>query len=347
MQSVEFIATNRRPDLFQQDPSFIYRCENLAHSLRLHDWQTRLLHMKYLSARDSGQTVVFHRPKISPGLSWQIWRLRNRGIRLIADFDDLVFDPDYAQYSPAVLNSILPLHKARQAFSASRKALERFDLITVSTQPLLDHVQRLATGKHVIIIPNAVHHSWLDIPATPPNDGVNKIITYFPGTRSHDRDFAMIAPVLERFLDKYPDSRLQITGHLNQTISARQGQVIQTPRVPFSDYINPLRTGWVNLAPLEPTPFNHCKSALKILEAGYWGIPTVCSPGPDIERFVNAGALLASTGEEWFDVLEKLIDRQFYQACTAQLRQRVLAIADPGVQAEIFIRKVCNNRKVL
>jgi hypothetical protein len=61
------------------------------------------------------------------------------------------------------------------------------------------------------------------------------------------------------------------------------------PRVPFSDYVNHLKLGWVNLAPLEITPSNHCKSALKVLEAGYWGIPSVYSPYPDVERFVDAG----------------------------------------------------------
>ena len=339
MQAIDFIATNRRADLFQRDPSFAYRCDSLARTLGSQGWPTRTRHIKNLSVRNSGETVFFHRPKATPRLLWLSWRLRKRGIRLIADFDDLVFDPDYAQYSPAVLNGILPLHKVKRAFTSSRKALDLFDVITVSTQPLLEHVQRLVPGKQVFVLPNAVHHSWLD-DALPPADNFDgKTITYFPGTRSHDRDFRMIAPVIERFLDQYPDTRLQITGHLNQAIQARQGQVTQTPRVPFADYINHLRTGWVNLAPLEVTPFNHCKSALKVLEAGYWGIPSISSPNPDFERFANAGAMLASTEEQWFDALVKLRDREFYKAHTAQLRERVLELADPGRRAKRFIKE--------
>ena len=341
MQAIDFIATNRRADLFQRDPSFVYRCDNLARTLGSQGWQTRTIHIKTLSVRDSGQTLVFHRPKASPRLSWLTWRLRKHGVRLIADFDDLVFDPDYAQYSPAVLNGVLALHKMERAFSASRKALELFDVITVSTQPLLEHVQRLVPGKQVFVLPNAVHHSWLDN-ALPPADNFDaKTITYFPGTRSHDCDFRMIAAVIERFLDQYPDTRLQITGHLNQDIKARQGQVTQTPRVPFSDYIEYLRTGWVNLAPLEVTPFNHCKSALKVLEAGYWGIPSISSLNPDFERFANAGTMLASTEGQWFDALVKLRDREFYKTHTTQLRERVLELAGPEQQAEQFINHVC------
>ncbi len=339
MQAIDFIATNRRADLFQRDPSFAYRCDSLARTLNSQGWKTRTRHIKSLSVRNSGETVFFHRPKASPRLLWLSWRLRKRGIRLIADFDDLVFDPDYAQYSPAVLNGILPLHKVKRAFSSSRKALDLFDVITVSTQPLLEHVQRLAPGKQVFVLPNAVPQSWLDDALPPANNFDGKTITYFPGTRSHDCDFRMIAPVIERFLDQYPDTRLHITGHLNQTIRARQGQVALTPRVPFADYINHLRTGWVNLAPLEATPFNHCKSALKVLEAGYWGIPSISSPNPDFERFTNAGAMLASTEQQWFDALVKLRDREFYKAHTAQLRERVLELADPERRAEQFIKE--------
>ncbi len=337
MSAVSFIATNRRPELFHQDPSFIYRCDNLARALGSQGWQTRTVHIKNLTVKNTEHCAVFHRPRTSPGLSWLTWRLRRRGIRLIADFDDLVFDPDYARYSPAVLNNILPLHKVKRTYSASRKALGLFDVITVSTQPLLEHVRRLVPDKQVHVLPNAVHYSWIGNSSVPNDNFDSRIITYFPGTRSHDRDFGMIAPVMERFLEKYPDTRLRITGHLNQRIRARDGQVEQMPRVPFSDYVNHLKLGWVNLAPLETTPFNYCKSALKVLEAGYWGIPSVCSPNPDVERFANAGALVASTEQEWFDVLEKLRERKHDQAETENLRNRVLTLGDPEEQAERFI----------
>ena len=33
------------------------------------------------------------------------------------------------------------------------------------------------------------------------------------------------------------------------------------------------------------------------MEASCWGIPTICSPNADNERFVNAGALIADTPE--------------------------------------------------
>ena len=34
---------------------------------------------------------------------------------------------------------------------------------------------------------------------------------------------------------------------------------------------------WVVMAPLEDTQFNRCKSALKLLETGVWGVPLIAT----------------------------------------------------------------------
>jgi glycosyltransferase involved in cell wall biosynthesis len=153
-------------------------------------------------------------------------------------------------------------------------------------------------------------------------------------------DFQQIASTLERFLDAHPETRLQITGHLNHGMRAREGQVVHSPRVPFAKYAERVRCGWVNLCPLEPSPFNACKSAIKVIEAGYWNIPTICSPNPDCERFLGAGAIVASTAQEWFDALESLLDDVEYSDRTDKLRERTLALADADVQAKALLQLV-------
>jgi hypothetical protein len=107
--------------------------------------------------------------------------------------------------------------------------------------------------------------------------------------------------------------------------------------VDFADYAAQVRRGWVSLAPLEDTPFNRCKSALKVIEAGWWGIPTVCSPVPDMARFGAAGALPVAGDMTWQETIERLLDPAVYQAETAQLRERILALADPALMAEAFL----------
>jgi hypothetical protein len=340
MISITFFATNRRPGLSLQDPSFRYRCENLAQALQARGWQTRLVHARRLAIRAVGQFAVFHRPALSPRLGWLLWRLRRRGVTLVADFDDLVFDPNLAEFSPAVLNGILPLHKVQRAFAAALRAMERFDVITVSTQPLREHVERLLPGKPVAVVPNAVHHSWLTQTPDAQDNGRRKIITYFPGTRSHDRDFQLIVPVLERVLAQNPQVQLHITGRLRCALQAAPDRLVLNERVAFAEYGPRVQRGWINLAPLEDTPFNRCKSALKVIEAGFWGIPTVCSPEPDAERFSEAGAVIAATQTEWYDKLESLLQPDNYHSATTRLRERVLGLADPAGMADAFLAAV-------
>lgn len=335
--TIDFIATNRRSDLFLHDPSFRYRCENLALALQDKGWKTRLMHVRRLASGNTGRLALFHRPTASPRLSWLLWRLRRRGVTLLADYDDLVFDPEFAEYSPAVLNGILPLATVRRAFAAAYRVLDTFDVITVSTQPLREHVQALLPEKRVAVVPNAVHHGWLAT-AMPEHDATgHKLITYFPGTRSHDRDFRLIVPVLEQMLARQPRLRLHITGQLHCTLRAAPGQLVLRERVAFADYAARVQRGWLNLAPLEDTPFNRCKSALKVIEAGFWGIPTLCSPMPDMLRMRAAGARPAEDMAAWQDALEQLLDPDVYRSETARLRERVLALADPALMADAFL----------
>jgi glycosyltransferase involved in cell wall biosynthesis len=119
--------------------------------------------------------------------------------------------------------------------------------------------------------------------------------------------------------------------------------VVAREKVPFEQYHERVREGRVNLAPLEDSPFNRCKSALKILEAGFFGIPTVCSDFPDARRFVGAGAHIASSSEEWRLYLEKLLfDEEFYRSATHGLRERVLELAHPEQMAQKWLEFLKN-----
>ena len=165
-----------------------------------------------------------------------------------------------------------------------------------------------------------------------------RIITYFPGTRSHARDFAEIAQPLSNILQSNTDIKLQITGPLEYKINVSPAQSIHYDRVPFSEYNTLVKNGWINLAPLEINPFTRCKSAIKIIEAGYWGIPTICSANPDNMRFIGVGALLSSTPQEWIANIERLYDPLEYQRLTHELKQRILTLANVDNQSQRLIQ---------
>jgi glycosyltransferase involved in cell wall biosynthesis len=337
-----FVACNRNPALFQHDASYIYRCDNLSRALREGGHQVSLLHLTEFPFRHRFDVVVFHRPCYSLRLRLALAAARRRGAVAIADVDDLIFDDEFVEYSPAVRNSLLPLGAVRRQFSAHRRALALFDHITVSTEPLADLARRQFAAAQVVVIPNAVHHQWRSCTASSSASDSYKVITYLPGTRSHDRDFAQAAPALAELLARYPEVRLQVTGPLDFDLPARPGQVVRQHKVPFDAYHTHVQAAWVNLAPLEGTPFTRCKSALKVMEAGYWGIPTVSTPIPDVLRFTEAGAVPAVAPEAWLERLEELLDPLHYQAMTQDLRARVLALADVDAMAERLLTFVAS-----
>lgn len=324
-----FVACNRNAARFRDDPSFVYRCENIAAALQEEGHKVSLFHVSRFPLGLRFDAVIFHRPKQTVRLLLTLYFLKNyRQSVLVADFDDLIFDPLLAEYSPGVINGLISIKTTRKYFQAHRLALAHFNLITVSTEPLAELIGTSFPSARVELLPNSIHFVWRKNKISIPQPQKKLVITYFPGTRSHDRDFAHIAEPLSRFLRKHPESRLQLTGPLQFDLSARAGQISHREKVSFDKYPAQFCDSWVNLSPLETTPFNRCKSALKVLEAGFWGVPTICSPFPDAERFSDAGALMADTTDEWFEHLESLLDLNHYRCVTENLRERVLKVAD-------------------
>lgn len=343
---VALLASNKKPQGFQQDPAYIYRCENLGHALRAKGLEVDLGHGLAWRMPRTLDCAVVHRPRVSYGMWRLVRRLRRAGAKLVADIDDLVFDEALAHFSPAVRNGRVPLWRQRRLFREHRAAIRWFDHITVSTEALVEQARRCFPGLPVTLMPNAVHWHWrratfaAQPPTTPDVDVGLRTIVYLPGTRSHDRDFASIAGPLSRFLRTHPDTRLRITGPLACRLDVPAGRVQRADKVPFAAYHRQFERAWLNLAPLEDTPFNAGKSALKAIEAGYWGVPTLCSPNRDFERLATAGALVARTGDEWLQRLEALRDASEYRRVTCDLRRRTLSLADIDEQATRFVDEV-------
>lgn len=331
------MAGSRNPRLFRQDPAFIYRCENVGLALQERGHRVSWLHWTALRPWQRFDVMVFHRPRYSSAWRALLWWLRRGGATMVADVDDLVFDEALAQHSPGVLNGLVSLSETRRQYVSHCRALACFERICTSTQLLAEHLRRVLPGARVEVLPNAVYLGWRHQVQTRPAKRTQPVVTYFPGTRSHDRDFGVYAGGVERFLASHPAARLEVTGPLRFGLSSRPGQIVHQEKVVFARYAGHVRRSWVNLAPLETTPFTRCKSALKVLEAGFWGVPTVCSPLQDAERFASAGAVFAPDGQACYDALQALMDQAHYTTVTRGLSERVLAQADVKRVAEDFI----------
>ncbi|MFZ2266498.1 MAG: hypothetical protein WAV95_02865 [Azonexus sp.] len=336
---VAFVACNKNPARFGEDPSFIYRCENLAAGLRAQGAEVWLGHLSSFPWQRRFDWVVFHRPKASWRFRLVCAWLRSRNTGMSADFDDLVFDPAFAPSSPGVLNGLVELAETVHNFAQHDAALACFSTVTVSTQPLADAIARRYQQTEVLVLPNAVHWSWHSMPVTNmPGLPERPVIGYLPGTRSHDRDFSLVSKAVSRVLANHPEVVLSVTGPLSFSVPARPGQIEHHEKMPFSRFHQRFSGVTINLAPLEATPFTCCKSALKVIEGAFWNVPTICSPLPDAERLADAGALMASGEREFEVLLERLLGEPgFYAQVSSGLRQRVLPKADVYVLAKEWL----------
>lgn len=335
---ISFISCVKNPKRFWLDPSFRYRCENLGLALQTRGYSVDFRHLKGSRKAPQTDVAVFHRPRDSWQFRWLHWRLQRQGVICLADVDDLIVDPEMAHFSPGVLNQQHPLSNLQKLFTAHNQAFSRFDKITVSTTLLQEHIQRLFPSSSSLVLPNAVHESWKQLGDFEHETKQKpKIITYLPGTHSHDRDFLVFCDSLRQFLAEHSDVKLEITGALNLPKNFPKKQLITRPRVAFEQYHQHLQHAWVNLMPLEDTPFTRCKSALKIIEAGHWNIPTIASPNPDTLRFKQYGTLITEHNNDVYTSLKRLLNNDLYLKTSQQLRETMAIHANVNNQVDDWL----------
>jgi hypothetical protein len=334
MLNIAFVSGHPRPWKYRQDGSFIYRCENLGLALRRQGHRVTFTHLNTLLLPLRFDVVVFMRPLLSGRYERVVQRLRRVGAVLLGDFDDLLFDPQFAAFRPAVMNGAAPLERVRAQLERYAQAVHALDGMILSTDELAGRFRAAYPAARNVVIPNAPHQSWLPLrrAATP----ANRVITYFSGTRTHDRDFSLVAGSLERLLGRREDLLLRLVGPV--TAPAASARLERHERVPFARYAQLVRESYVNLAPLEDTPYNRCKSALKVLEGGVLGVPTIASPVGEYLRMRARGVLYASGEEEWLDRLEFACDPEKNAWLAQGMRERILTLADIDAFACEFVR---------
>ena len=105
-------------------------------------------------------------------------------------------------------------------------------------------------------------------------------------------------------------------------------QIKKYKKIHFTDYHTAVSKAFINLAPLEITTFNNAKSALKIIEAGFFGINTVCSPIPEYKNAPEISRTIALSNE-WEESLENAIESGHNFKMTINRMEEVRSHYDP------------------
>lgn len=314
-----------------------YRTEHVAEVLRKQGWSvaTTVQDNPFLSTYGSQFSVfIFHRVLYTPSVATLIERIKKEGKEIIFETDDLVYDPAYLQHMDYFTQmNALERKLYEHGVGGEILADSYVTTCTTSTEYLAEKLRE--KNKRVLVVRNRLSTEDVRnaeaIRETTKKDESLVRIAYFSGTASHNKDFAVITPVLVRLLAKYPTLRLVLAGPLDVE-SALNQYASQIERIPFSprkEHFAHIASVDINVAPLEiGNPFCESKSELKWFEAGVVGVPTVASATAPFREAIADGVdgYVATNEAEWEEKLEKLIvDREARVVMGEQARQTVLA----------------------
>ena len=180
--------------------------------------------------------------------------------------------------------------------------------LTVSTPYLADRLKKMGVRVPIHVIRNAIDIDRWDV--LDPTDGPN--VGWIGGIPWRGSDLALLRGVLGPFLDAH---RLRFFhgGHADfgataaQQIGLDPHRVVTHPLVGMDEYPHMWAPLDIALAPLEDSPFNRAKTALKGLEASASGLPFIASDLPEYRSWLKASRL-ASKPMHWARHLEELLD---------------------------------------
>lgn len=337
-----------------------YRCLHHQEQLALHDIASTLRTADDFACYIDITTcdlLILHRVAYSPLVADLIELAHLRGIPVVFETDDLVFEPELIG-SIAFLDtlSVEAANRFRQDLHGQAKTFAHSDFILVTTDYLAQAAAR--HGKPVFVQRNACSAAMLQTAeaayqlrqSTPRDPDAPIVIGYFSGTGSHNRDFLVATPALLEVMARYPNVWLHVSGHLDldSRFNAFRERIRRAPFVAWQELSHLVAQVDINLAPLElENPFCQAKSEIKYSEAALVGVPTIASPTDAFAYAIESGVngLLAADDEAWLAALTLLIENEEERRRIGETaRQRVYAEYTPEVRSQTLVATLAQIR---
>lgn len=281
-----------------------------------------------------GNVLVFYRCPWDEKIDEVIRTAKTLKKKVVFDMDDLNIDTIYTDGIPAV-QAMSPEERKLYDDGVRRygKTLRLCEAATTTTTRLAEemrkfvpdvYINRNCASEKMVLLSEAALAKQKEN-----RDGV--IIGYFSGSITHNADFEMILPALERILSERSSVRVLLMGELDLPEGLKRfgEKVIQKPFADWETLPEIIAGVDINLAPVEQTIFNEAKSENKWVEAALVKVPTVASPvGPFAEMIRDGETGFLAEDGEWYQVLDRVIREK-------ELRKKV------GEQAYRYCREHC------
>jgi len=325
-----------------------YRTFHLWQQLRLAGMDADVRHISQgdvVSAAANRQVLVLHRTPFDGTVNRLIETVRRRGGLVLADVDDLIFDPSAFQWinTPDFADPVRA-SLYQHEMQLQQRTLLACDAALASTDYLADIVRGM--GKPAWVHRNAANLEMLAQSERArnrkrPTDG-RFVIGYASGTPTHNLDFASISTALMQTLDALPRAVLWLIGPLDLAPEwqAYGERVRHFEAVSWRELPTWLAQVDVNLAPLLlDNPFSQSKSEIKFMEAALVGVSTIASATDAYQYAIRHGenGLLARNVEEWQVALLQLADPENRAALAEKGLQDALNLYTPQVRARQLV----------
>lgn len=275
--------------------------------------------------KDASITLL-HRVTFDPYVETLLKTVQQRDGLVIADVDDLVFDPAAFRWidSPDFQDPVRA-DLYQENMHRNLATLEACQAITTSTHFLAGRVRDM--DKPVRVHRNAFSLEMLSVSEEAyqyqrPQDG-RVVIGYASGTPTHDQDFQTAKPALQHILYRYPETELWIVGPLNpgEDWDNYTSRIKHIKFIPWRELPKLLVRFDINIAPLvTDNPFAQSKSEIKYVEAALVRVPTIASPTEAFQYAIQSGdnGYLAASESEWIEALSELIEQPECRHTTSQ-----------------------------
>lgn len=264
------------------------------------------LPFRYINASQFSKDIIVFNRVHSRGSEY-LRSMKAQGMKIVMDVDD------FWHLTP---NHYLHDHFRDHVAPEMMRGFSLADMVIVTNEVLAAEAR--AYHHNVVIVPNALPVDYGQfVPSRNPG-----ITVVYGGGPSHYCDLAAFNTAFNRNevtivgLDRHPEWRKIVDLMPNATYNVRRD---------LNNYMDMYDGHVAALAPLIPTPFNKCKSNLKMLEAGVKCIPLIASKThPYYNQKDKDFVLYAENSADWSRHIDRVIrDRQYSRDLGLKLASHV------------------------
>jgi len=295
-----------------------YRVEHLMEQLIINGIVSDFISTAEISnvEIDRYSTVVFYRSKWTEEIETFIGKVKSKKIPVYYDVDDLVFDYKKISYLEFLKKD--EYVNFEEETKLTKKCMDLCDGFITSTNHLKAEIEDSCPGKPVCVNRNVASLEMLTI-SNKVKEGVAKdnnrvVLGYFSGSRTHDKDFALIEDTILKIMEENENVYLKIGGvlELSEEFNKFGNRILRHGFCDWKHLPEVIASVDINLMPVENTIFHKCKSENKWTEAALVNVCTVASYNEELACAIkNAkNGFLCKDSEEWYRVLSKLVKDQ-------------------------------------